>query len=189
MCFSGFPPQNLRLRRACNGQKTVCFCFLFGGGRDPRPRGRGPTTREIKNARPGDVTAAGGLVRLTMTANSASGCLCHSGHPGRQRRRRRIPLSEETRRARKQNPETRVTGRAEYKQTRSRDLLTTYCTELYCKSVLSVSTVSYLSYSYGPTWKSYTHAGGDCHASRRFTRSRLVVLARLGERARATTLT
>ena len=49
--------------RACNGNvcecewlycecERTCFCFLFGGARGPRPRGRGPTNREIKNARP-----------------------------------------------------------------------------------------------------------------------------------------
>ena len=46
-CSSWLPkPQNF------NGQKTACFCFLFWGARGPRPRERGPTYGEIKNARP-----------------------------------------------------------------------------------------------------------------------------------------
>ena len=36
----------------CKYDVTACFCFLFGGARGSRPRGRGSTYREIKNAPP-----------------------------------------------------------------------------------------------------------------------------------------
>ena len=55
MLILGLQLSNFRLRRMqqlCNGQKTVCFCFLFGGPGPSEAAGGGPLTERLKTLGP-----------------------------------------------------------------------------------------------------------------------------------------